>query len=321
MKIVKLTENTTMRDAFFSRLFELAKENRDLIVIAADQGAPSLDKFRAELSGQFIEAGIAEQNALLVAAGLAHSGKKTYVYAIAPFVSTRIHEFIKIEAGLMKLPIRLIAVGTGYGYDDSGPTHHTVEDISITSPIPNLEVHSPSDSFMAADCADITAESNNPIYLRLDRKTQRIKYANFTHRDFSAGYNIFQGSASKKGLCLVATGNIVDMALDIKKLLMDEMGQDIDVIDIYRLNPINEKLKDALSMYKWIVSIEEHLLRGGLGSIISEIITDNNLPVKLRRVGVSAYNYEYGGRAHIQAKMGIGQEAVMKVINALVLNQ
>lgn len=312
-----ITEKTSMRDAFFDRFFELAKENRNLIIISADQGAPALDKFKTDLPGQFIEAGIAEQNGVLLAAGLAYSGKKPCIYAIAPFVTTRIHEFIKLEAGLMKLPIRILAIGTGYGYEDSGPTHHTVEDISILTPIPNLEVHSPSDSFMAADCADIMAESPHPVYLRLDRKVQSLKYQNYSHNDFAAGYKVFQSSSSKKEICLIATGNTVDFVLDIKKRLINEKGLDVDIIDIYRLKPINDKLKDTLKEYKLIVTVEEHLLRGGLGSIIAEIITDNDLPVKLRRIGVNAhYNYEYGGREYIQAKMGVTPEAVINAIES-----
>lgn len=316
--MVTVTENTAMRDAFFNRIYELAKEDKNLFVIAADMGAPALDKFRKDFTGQYLDAGIAEQNAVLVAAGLAHSGKKPYVYAITPFITNRIHEFIKLELGLMKLPVIIVGMGTGYSYDDSGPTHHIVEDISVMTPIPNLEIYSPSDSCMAAVFAEVTARTNNPVYIRLDRKNQRIKYANATTpQDFSAGFNVFQGKQTKNKLCIVATGNIVDIAIDVQQRLLTETGQSIDVIDIYRLKPLGEKLKDVLANYSGIVSVEEQLLRGGFGSIISEIITDNDLPAKLRRIGVPGYNYEYGGRATVQAKMGITQEAIINAIKSL----
>ena len=314
---MKTQENTPMRDAFFNRLFELAKEDRNIIVIAADMGAPAMDQFRTDLAGQYIDAGIAEQSAILTAAGLAHSGKKPYVYAIAPFVSTRIHEFIKIEAGLMKLPIKLLGVGAGYGYNDSGPTHHNVEDISIITPIPNVEVYNPSDSFMTAHFAEITAKSNKPAYIRLDRKNQRGKYANTKVTDFSEGYT-HMGETQQNGLCIIATGNTVDIALDAKEHLLNKTGQKADVIDFYRLKPITDKLKNTIKKYDAIITIEEHMLRGGMGSIISEIITDNNIPTKLKRIGLTNYTYEYGTREDLQAKMGITKEAIINSIESLL---
>jgi len=153
-----IEEKITMRDAFFNRVYELAKGDKNIMIVSADMGAPSIDKFRDNLKEQYVDTGIAEQNAVLVASGLALSGKKPFVYAIMPFVTTRVHEFAKLELGLMKLPVTIVGVGTGYSYDDSGPTHHTIEDISIMRAIPNLEILSPSDSNMASFFADKTSK-------------------------------------------------------------------------------------------------------------------------------------------------------------------
>jgi transketolase len=302
----------SMRDAFFERLYELAKKDRRIVLVSADMGAPSLDKFRRDLNSQYVDTGIAEQNAILIATGLALSGKKPYVYAIAPFVTTRIHEFAKLDLSLMKQPITIIGVGAGYSYDDSGPTHHNVEDISIMRVLPNFEVLSPSDSYMARTFADMTVKSGKPGYIRLDRKKQNLKYKESD--DFEAG---FKEIREGKDIVLVALGNMVDIALKIADDYAKK-GQSLGVIDLYRIKPLNPYLKNILLKYKSVVSMEEHLLQGGFGSMLGEYILDNELPLKLKRVGVDdKYNYEYGGREHIQNKMGIGTDSIIEKIESL----
>lgn len=131
-----MIQNITMRDAFLNRLYDIAKENRDIILISADMGAPALDKFRSDLSSQFINVGIAEANLVTIATGMALSGKKVFIYAIMPFVTSRCYEMIKVDLSLMNVPVTAIGVGAGFSYDDSGPTHHSTEDISIMRTLP-----------------------------------------------------------------------------------------------------------------------------------------------------------------------------------------
>lgn len=307
-----MEEEKSMRDAFFDELYDIAKVDRNVIVVSADMGAPALDKFRRDLKDQYVNTGIAEQNAMLVASGLALSGKKPYVYAIAPFVSTRIHEFAKLEMGLMKLPITIVAIGAGYSYDDSGPTHHNVEDISIMRAIPNIEILNPSDSIMAAAFARRTATSSTPSYLRLDRKNQRIKYSH--DENFLKGYKEI---VSGKGLGVFATGNMVDMGDEaIANINAKNPNLSLGLVDVYQLKPLNDGLKECIEKYEKIISLEEHLLDGGFGSLLSEFCIDNELEIKIKRIGVrDKYNYEYGGRSHIQKKMGIGMDRIVEEIN------
>ena len=129
-----------MRDALFNRLYEIAKNDKDVVIVSADMGAPALDRFRRDLSNQFINTGIAEQNTILVSAGLTLGNKKVFAYAIAPFITLRCYEQIKIELAAMNIPVTLIGVGAGFSYDDSGPTHHTLEDLSIMRVLPNIIV-------------------------------------------------------------------------------------------------------------------------------------------------------------------------------------
>jgi len=303
---MKINENTSMRDAFFNEIHEIAKRDKDIVVISADMGAPALDKFREDFKKRFFNIGIAEQNMIAVASGLASEGKKVYTFAIAPFITSRCYEFTKLNAGVMKFPIKLVGVGAGFSYDDSGPTHHTIEDISIMRVIPNLEIYSPSDSITSRGLVRLVNDSQNPVYIRLDRKVLPRIYDE--SEEFKEGFKEL-----KKGedICIVSTGNMVHNALKISDR-MERLNKAIGVIDVYRLKPINPKLSEALSNYHQIISLEEHLLDGGLGSIISENITDNKIPVNLQRIGLKNYIYAYGGRENIQKVCGIDIDSVIE---------
>ncbi|MBU0894647.1 MAG: 1-deoxy-D-xylulose-5-phosphate synthase [Nanoarchaeota archaeon] len=301
-----------MRDEFIGKMHELAKKDRNVVMVNADMGAPALDLFRLELPQNFVNVGIAEQNMIAVATGLALEGKKVYTFAIAPFTTSRCHEFIKLNAGLMKIPINILGVGAGVGYDDSGPTHHLTEDITIMRAIPNLEIYSPSYSDMAKNVSEIVYKSPNPTYTRLDRKLVPDLSKYYQYDDFTSGFKELEKGGE---IAIIATGNMVHNALEIRKKFL-EKGRNIGVIDIYRLKPISTDLKNTLAKYKAIVSIEEHLLDGGFGSIIAEIIMDGNLNTKLKRIGLKDYFYIYG-RENIQKRCRIDVNSVVEEIEKI----
>jgi len=309
MEIIK-----QMRDSFIDRLYELAKQDSNIILISPDMTGLNLQKFRKNLSGQFINSRPAEQNSLLVAAGLGLSGKKPYVYSITPFVTTRIHEFIKLEMGVMKTPITIVGLGSGISYVDSGPTHHALEDIGMMRSIPNIEILSPSDTIMAAAFAERTSKSKNPAYVRLDRQVVPEIY-NQNDR-FEEGFKELKLGDK---ICMVATGNMVHTALKVQEYFLKN-NKNLGVIDLYIIKPLNLEIINSLKKYKAIVTLEEHYLNGGIGSLISELITDNNLQLKLLRIGVKdAFVYEYGGRNNIHKKLGIDPDSVIEKINNLII--
>ena len=303
----------TMRDAFFNKLYDMAKKDRDIVIVSADMGAPSLDKFRRDLSAQYVNVGIAEQNMINVAVGLAMSGKKVFCYAIEPFAGLRPYEFIKVNVSLMNIPVNIVAVGAGYSYVDSGPTHHTSESIAIMRVLPNIELLNSSDNNMAAAFAEYAAYSPTPTYIRLDRIAQPDKYK--ATEEFRKGFaELVKGDK----ICIVATGNTVSNAISVAKKLKNKKIK-IGVVDLYRLKPVNTReLIKTLDKYKHIVSWEEHLLAGGMGSILSEIITDNDLNIKLKRVGTNdRYHYYYGRREDIQKKLNIDNDSVIRIVEKL----
>ena len=279
----------TQRDAFFDALFDIAKEDEAIVLLSADMGAPSLDRWREELPAQFVNTGIAEQNMINVAAGLALSGKKPFCYAIMPFVTSRCYEAIKLNVCAMNLPITLVGVGAGFSYDDSGPTHHSIDDISIMRVLPNMTICNASDSTMARAFATIAYNCPGPIYVRLDRETLPQIYEESTV--FEGGKSVLRGGYP---LLIIATGNMVHKALAVK---------DVSVWDMWRLKPLGELYLHGIEQ---IITLEEHLLAGGLGSAIAEALVDSELSLPLKRIGVKdQFYYTYGGRKHIQEVAGL----------------
>lgn len=299
-----------MRDALFNRLYDLAKKDRNIIVVSADMGAPALDKFRSDLAGQFVNVGIAEANMVTVATGLAMSGKKVFIYAIMPFVTSRCYEMIKVDLSLMNIPVTTIGVGAGFSYDDSGPTHHCTEDISIMRALPNMTILSPSDSIMADNFAEMACNIDGPSYIRLDRMILPTIYNQ--NDNFSDGLSTRRAGDD---MMIISTGNMVHRALEVAEMLAKD-SLNVGVIDLYRLKPINEELLlKSIGKATRIVTLEEHVINGGLGSIVSEIIADKGKTLALKRFAIpDKYLYAYGGRDNIQALCGLDADTVTKEI-------
>ena len=308
-----ISPKTQMRDAVIDRLFDLSENDSDIMFFTADMGAEALDKWRAKRKNQYRDVGIAEQGMASIAAGMAREGKHVFIYAIAPFVVSRIHEQHKINAGIQGLPYNTIGVGTGFCYSDSGPTHYNTEDISLMRAVPNMEILSPSDSVMAANLAEYACYSDKPSYLRLERSVLPI--ISDESDPLESGFREI-----KKGrdICIVSTGNMVHEALACSDELESE-GINVGVIDIYRLKPVNMKgLAELMYKYTFAVSLEEHLLNGGLGSIISELITDLDLPLRLRRIGIDDQFTYFYKRQNIHRELAINKERVKDTILSTV---
>lgn len=303
-------EKITSRDAFFNRLYEIAKNDRNVILVSADMGAPSLDKFRKDLSSQYINTGIAEQSMVTVAVGLALSGKKVYTYAIMPFVTLRCYEAIKINISLMNVPVTTVGVGSGFSYEDSGPTHHTTEDIAAMRLFPNMTILNTSDAVIASKMADISYKLPGPSYVRLDREVLPAIYKK--DEDFSDGLKMLK---SGKDVQIITTGNMVYKALEISKKLA-KSSIDAGVIDLYQIKPVNvELLLKCLKQTKRVVTLEENLLAGGVGSVVTEILADNGKNLLVKRFGVpDKYYYAYGGRENIRSLCGLDEGTIIKEI-------
>jgi transketolase len=308
-----------MRDAFFNALFEIFRQDKNCVMITADNGAPSLDQFARQLSGQFVQVGIAEQQMFGMAAGLAVEGKKVFCYAIAPFVTTRVHEFIKLDVCAMNLPIVLLGVGAGFAYDIMGPSHHTVEDISIMRCLPNLTIWSPADSVTAAALAEESYRQRGPQYIRFDRAGIPDIYRGDIPPQLGIGYDLVEWPDSAKDVVIISTGVMVHESIKASRALAAD-GIKCGVIDLFRLTPVDAGLLlDDLMEADRVVTLEEHFLAGGLGSVIAEIFVDNGITKPLKRIGMPPeFTFTYGGREEIWKRHKLDAASVAETIRKWV---
>jgi transketolase len=298
----------SQRDSFWNRIYEIAKDDRRIVIVSSDMGAPALDRIRRDLPGQFVNVGIAEQNGILVSSGLAREGKRPFFYAIAPFAVFRPIELTRVNQSIMKIPITIVGVGAGFSYEDSGPTHHLLEDIAVVRAFPHITIHSTSDSTMAAAVAEQSCNWPVANYVRLDRLVLPDVHAGQT-LDFKAG---FASLRPGKQAQLVATGYMVHKALHVADLLKKD-GIDLGVIDLFQLPCDADALVKQIQTAPKLFTLEEHFLPGGLGSAILEMLADRGVALPTRRFGLGdpgSYTYVYGGREVIHDSYGLSPEKI-----------
>jgi len=305
----------SMRDAFWDQIYELAKKDKNIVIVSADFGAPALDKFRENLPEQFINVGISEQNAILVATGLALKGKKPIAYAITQFITLRCFEQIRIYPCGMNLPVTIVGVGAGACYWESGATHHCFEQLSIMRTLPNLRMLNCSDQEMAKQAADYYAQSTQPLFIQLDREVIHGHYVEHEPIDFTNGYKIH---TSHPDNMVITTGNMFHEVSDIQQELKKE-DIHFGVIDLFNFPAKHKLLTDDLTKVKHIITIEESCLEGGLGSHILEMASDVEFKGQIKRIALHTYqgnngSYNYGGREAIRKEYGMGRDMIMQTL-------
>ncbi len=270
-----------MRDAFFDEVLRLARADRDLVFLTADMGAFSLEAFKRDLPAQFCNAGIAEQNLVSVAAGLALGGKKPFIYSIIPFVTLRCLEQIKVDLCSMNLPVVVVGVGSGLTYGADGPTHHATHDVAVMRVLPELTLFNPSDAVQTRWCAGAAYRAAGPVYVRVERG--RLPEIHPEGTDFSRGVVRARAGAD---VTIVATGYTVHQALLAADRLA-ESGIDAGVVDLFRVRPAPVgELETILGESRRVVTYEENSLTGGIGSLVAEVMAEMGMARPFRRVAV-----------------------------------
>jgi len=307
-----------MRDALLERIWRAMSEDRRIFFTCADFGSPVLDKIRADFPERFVNVGIAEQNLINVSAGLALEGYTVFAYAIAPFITMRCYEQIRVNLALLSevrpMNVNLIGVGAGYSYVVSGPTHQCYEDITLMRALPNFQVLSPADHITARKLFDVCMNSYGPKYIRLDAQVLPVIYENELPNT-SDGFHVHKRG---KNICLVATGFMLHTAFTLAEALAGE-GIQVGLVDLFDLARFSENaLCDTLKPYTGIVSLEEGFRgRGGLDSMLFDFIARRNLNAKILNIGVeSAYHFELGTRTELHEKVGLGSKSVLSDIRA-----
>lgn len=305
-----MKSNITMRDAFFINLYEEMDKNENIYLVTADFGAPMLDKIRESFNKRAINVGIAEQNAINIAAGLALEGKCVYVYGIAPFISMRPFEQLRINlsalSSLRNINVNIISVGAGASYSISGPTHHCLEDLSLIRTLPNFEIFSPSDSELVNRYFKHTIEIKMPKYLRFDATA--LPTLEYDAYDINDGFRVKK--AKKSNIAIISTGYMSQKAYEISK------EYDIELIDIYSINSNqNDKLIEYINRYEHIITLEEGFINcGGLDSYINFYIKNKNI---INLGFAKKYTFDIGDREFIHSLNHIGFKDIKDILNSL----
>ena len=301
--------NKDIRDAFFDEIYELASKDKDVFFISADADAFSLKKFKRDMPEQFINVGVAEQNMALVASGLALAGKKVFIYSITSFVSMRCFEQIKANICSMNLPVYIVGLGAGYSFSYDGPTHHATQDIAIMRTLPEVSILNPCDDVSSRAAARACYNKNGPVYVRID------KGAHEKIHDEQSCIEGVKETSSVSDIKIFSTGYATHMALDVAR----NLNFDVDVVDICRIKPLNEKkILDIIKESRLIFTLEENTIIGGLGSALCEMVVDNDVAVKLKRFALQdKQEFEFGSRQWLINNGGLEKEKIIKTIKEL----
>ena len=277
--------NTTIscRKMFTNTLLELAREDSDVIAITSDaRGSVTLGDFAIQLPQQFVEVGIAEQNEVSIAAGLATCGKKPFVCAPASFLSARSLEQIKIDVAYSNTNVKIIGVSGGISYGPLGSSHHSLHDIAVMRAIPGISVILPCDIHQTRKITEALVDYVGPVYVRMGRNAVRDVYTkNDVPFDIGKANKIIEG----KDMTIIGTGETVKIALEVG-ILLNERGISARIIDMHTIKPLDkEVIIKAAKETRHIITIEEHSIYGGLGGAVSEQVVQN-FPVSMRIIGI-----------------------------------
>ncbi len=272
-----------MRLAFVETLLEAIKKDKNIILITGDLGYGVLTEIWEKYPQQFINAGISEQNMAAVACGMALEGKIVFIYSIANFPTFRCLEQIRNDILYHKANVKIVALGAGFSYGTAGMSHHATEDIAIMGSLPNLTVFSPCDQTETKAVTKASIELNSPCYIRLGKGGEPQIHSNDISFQVGRAIEIISGNK----ICIIATGSIIIEALEAAKSL-NKMGISTALLSMPTINPIDDKaIQKFGQIADVIVTVEEHNINGGLGSLVANILASiSGKTALLKKVGI-----------------------------------
>ena len=303
-----------MQKAYINSLYKLLQKDKNVISCLSDSGTDYDEMIAREFPNQVINFGISENNKVAAAAGLASCGKIPFVYTTSAFLAYRSYEFIRDDICLQNYNVKLIGMGSGLSWSTLGPTHHTTEDISILYQLPNLTILSPCSPKELEQCINYAYNHIGPVYVRMGMSNEKEIYDENYKFVFGKNNVIKEG----KDVSIYVTGSIIEEVIEASKKL-EANGFSIKIVNVATIKPfdknsiINEK-------NKYIVTVEEQNILGGIGSIISSIITENNLNIKLFKIGLNdSFAKGYGTYKEMLKMNNLDAESIYKYIKNLQL--
>ncbi|MBR0779570.1 transketolase [Bradyrhizobium diazoefficiens] len=297
-----------MRTTFIESLSQAASENPDIWLLCGDLGYSVLEPFAAKFPDRFINVGVAEQNMAGMAAGIALSGKTVFIYSIGNFPTLRCLEQLRNDVCYHGADVKVVAVGAGYAYGSQGYTHHALEDAGIMSMLPGIEVFVPCDPNEVRAATRLIASSGKPSYLRLSRQGEPALGSVVT--DIRKPRILREG----RDVVILASGPIASRALEAANAL-SVRGRDVGVVSVSCLKPLDEAaIRDAVRGASLVVTLEEHILRGGLFSMVAGAFAGDAQRPPVTGIGIpeqGGKTSSAGSREALLDAAGLSVEAIV----------
>jgi transketolase len=305
------TAGNGCRQAFMRALLEEAMRDPSIFVVTSDaRGSASLDDFAAALPGQFVEVGIAEQDAVGIGAGLAHSGKRVFVAGPASFYSARAVEQVKNDAAYADLDVKIVGVSGGVSYGALGATHHALHDLALYRSIPNMAVIVPSDAAQAGMAARDLAKRRGPAYIRMGRSPVPDSYAPGEARFEFGKANLL---ADGKDCAIIACGETLHYAMGAVHAL-GERGIRCSLLDVPTIKPLDEAaILGAARRCGAVVTVEESYAFGGLGGAVAELLSQRT-PTPMRILGFPDSYLPAGSSEELFAHCGLDSAGIERKV-------
>ena len=301
------------RGIYGQSLLELAENNKNLFAISADLGNSSgLDRFKKTFPDRFLNIGIAEQNLVGFASGLSSIGFNLFISSFAPFITMRACEQVRLNLGYMKSNVKIVSIGSGLSMGFLGNSHFGLEDVSIIRSIPNIPIICPSDCFEVFKAVQALSKYEGPAYLRLSGAPPSpiIYKEDF---DFEIGKSITIKNGDK--ILLLTYGTILGNVIKAGELLENERSISCHIENVHTLKPLDKKIEALLKEFKIVVTVEEHSIIGGLGTIISELITENNFSIKHKKIALPNKFLKSGTYEQLLNRYLLNSQEIYKIIS------
>lgn len=302
------------RDAYGEFLATYAKENENIVVLDADLSkSTKTASFQSVCPERFFNMGIAEQNLMGVAAGMAASGKIPFASTFAIFAAGRAFEIIRNSICYPNLNVKVCATHAGLTVGEDGASHQAIEDISLMRSLPNMTVINPADGVSAKALLEAAAKYDGPVYVRLGRASVPLCYSENDTFEIGKGKELKYG----KDITIIATGIMVDAAFKASELLEKE-GVSVRIIDIHTIKPIDKDIIiKAAKETGAIITAEEHSIIGGLGSAVAEVLSENS-PTLMKIIGVNDTFGESGKPDQLLEKYGLTPKDIAESARELI---
>lgn len=299
-----------MRNAFAAEMSEIARADERVVLMMGDIGNRLFNDYRAEFPERFFNCGIAEQNMITVAAGMALEGMRPVTYTIAPFITSRCLEQIRVDVCFHGLPVVIVGVGSGLCYAQLGSTHHAMEDVAIMRALPGMSVVCPGDAFEVRAALAAAVKNDGPTYIRIGKKNEPVVHAEVPEFEIGRAIELKSG----KELCLLANGAILPEALAAAKRL-EKKKISAGVASFHTAKPLDENyLSEVFGKYSLVATVEEHGEIGGFGGAVSEWLAGRK-GVKAGFVKIAApdkFILEAGDQAFARKLAGIDSESIFR---------